>query len=118
MRTYAQDRPADTVQFQKPKVVDSEGGEVNPQPELSYTFSSDDESMVTIVDNGDGTVTLNYGTAQKLDDGSFKICEIRAESNDIDLSEEGILKDVKTEQIQLVPGSAAGFAGGGFQLPE
>jgi hypothetical protein len=118
MRTYAEDRAPDTFTFTKPKVVDSEGGVLSPQPELNYTFSSDDEGIVSIVDNGDGTVTTTYKTARQLEDGSFAIAEVRAESNEISLADGSTIKDVKTEQVQLVTGVAAGFAGGGFNFPD
>lgn len=118
MRTYAEDRPADTTAFTKPTVVDSENNPVDPQPDLTYTFSSDKPGICDIVDNGDGTVTTSYGTGVKLGDGSYDMAELRAESNEISLPDGSTLKDVKTEQVQLVPGMAAGFAGGGFNLPE
>lgn len=118
VKTYAEDRPADTSAFTKPTVVDSEGGAVDPQPDFSYTFSSDKPGICDIVDNGDGTVTTSYGTAVKLPDGSYDMAELKAESSTITLPDGTTLKDVKTEQVQLVPGQAAGFAGGGFNLPD
>lgn len=119
MRTFPQDRPADVIPFSARKVVDSEGAEVDPQPDLTYSFSSDKPDIVTILDNGDGTVTVNYNSAKKLEDNSYDIAEIRAESNDVSLPDGGVIKDVVTEQIQLVPGAAAGFGGGGgFQFPD
>lgn len=122
VRTYAEDRPDETVTFRKPKVVDSEGGEVDPQPDLTYTFSSDKPNICDVTsstDNGDGTVAvgLHYEKAVKLPDNSYDMAELKAESNDITLPDGSTLKDVKTEQVQLVPGVAAGFAGGGFELP-
>lgn len=118
MRTYAGDREADTITFNKPSVVDSEGTAVSPQPDLSYSFSSDKPEIVSVTDNGDGTITASYGTPKQMEDGSFDIAEVRAESSEITLPDGSTLKDVKTEQIQLVPGAAAGFAGGGFAFPE
>ncbi len=118
LRTYAQDRPTDVVGFSKPTVVDSEGGAVDPQPDLSYLFSSSDESIASVTDNGDGTLNVSYGTARKQEDGSYAMAEIKAESNEITLPSGEVIKDVKTEQIQLVPGAAAGFSGGGFNFPE
>ena len=117
LRIYAQDRPADTFAFEKPKVTDSEGGVLDVQPELSYTFSSDKPGICDIKDNGDGTVTATYGTAVKLGDGSYDMAELKAESNAID-TPAGPIRDVKTEQVQLVIGAAAGFIGGGFKFPD
>lgn len=118
MKSYPEDRPAENVAFTKPQVVDSEGGAVDPQPELNYTFSSSNDSIVAVTDNGDGTIGVVYGKANKLADGSYEIAEVRAESNSIDLGNGQTLKDVKTEQVQLLPGTAAGFAGGGFAFPD
>lgn len=123
MHTYKEDRPDEVIRFTKPPVVDSENKPVDPQPPLDYTFSSDKENIFSVTsaqDNGDGTVDvgLHYETAVKLDDGSYDIAELRAESNSID-TPAGPIKDVKTEQIQLVPGDAFGFGGGGgFALPD
>lgn len=117
MKAYAGDRPPDDVPFAPAIVVDSEGTEVDQQPALFYTFSSSDEEMVTVAALEGGGVHLEYGKPKKLDDGSYSICEIRAESQEITVGSQ-TLKDVKTEQIQLVPGAASGFMGGGFQLPD
>lgn len=118
MRTYAEDRPADTSSFTKASVVDSEGGAVDPQPDLTYTFSSDKPGICDIKDNGDGTVTTTYGTAAKLPDGSYDIATLRGESNEIPDGSGGVIKDVVQDQVQLVPGAAAGFGtGGAFNLP-
>lgn len=122
VKTYKGDRPAETVVFTKPVVVDSEGTPVNPQPTLTYQFSSSNPAIVGIdaTDTGGPTVDVNatYGTPNQLGDGSYEIAEVKAESNEIDNGVGGILKDVKTEQIQLVPGDAAGFGGGGFGFPD
>jgi hypothetical protein len=119
MRRYAQDRPADTVTFSKAVLVDSEGGVVDPQPDLKYTFSSDKGNIADVVDNGDGTVTVNYGSFVKLEDGSYDIATLKAESNEITAADGSTLKDVVTEQVQLVPGGVFGFgSSGGFNLPE
>lgn len=118
VHTYAEDRKPDTFAFEKPKVVDSEGGVLDTQPDLNYLFSSSDDSIASIVDNGDGTVTVTYGTAKKLDDGSYAIAEVRAESNEIPLPDGSTIKDVKLENVQLVIGAASGFAGGGFKFPD
>lgn len=117
VRQFAGDRADENVFFQKPIVVDSEGTPLSPQPDLSYTFSSDDPTGLELTDNGDGTVRFRYGTPKQLEDGSFKIFEGRAESNQIDIGNGNFIKDVRTEQVQLLPGVAAGFTGGGFQFP-
>lgn len=118
MRSYAGDRPPDTTSFTEPTVVDSEQTPLDPQPDLTYTFSSDKPEICDITDNGDGTVTTTYGTPVKLPDGSYDMATLKAESNEISLPDGSTLKDVKTEQVQLLPGMAAGFVGGGFNLPE
>lgn len=122
MRTYAGDRPDDTVKFVKPSVVDSEGTPVDPQPALNYTFTSDKPEICEIintVDNGpDVDLTVHYGTPVQLPDNSYDMAEVKAESDNVDLPDGSAIKDVKTEQIQLVPGVAAGFSGGGFGFPE
>jgi len=122
MRTFKGDRPPDIITFHKPVVVDSEGTPVDPQPALNYTFSSDKPSISDVSATDDGgpsvSVTVTYGTPVKLEDGSYDMAEIRAESNILD-TPAGPLKDVVTEQIQLVPGDAAGFGTGGrFEFPE
>ncbi len=117
VRVFAGDRPSEDIPFKKGVVVDSEGTPVDPQPELSYTFSSTSPSVVAIADNGNGTVHVDYVTPHQLEDGSFEIAELRGESNTIDLPDGSKLKDVFTEQIQLLPGIAAGFANSGFQFP-
>jgi hypothetical protein len=117
VRRIAEDRPADTFAFRKAVVVDSEGNPVDPQPDLNYTFSSDKEGITQIAGNGDGTVTTSYGTAVKTD-GAYEIATLKAESNEISLPDGSTIKDVITEQIQLVPGGAAGFGTtGGFDFP-
>lgn len=122
VRTYKGDRPAETVVFNKPQVVDSEGTPLSPQPTLTYEFTSDKPEIVGVSATDDGGPTVNvdvtYGTPAQLEDGSFDIAEVRATSNDVDDTEGGTLVDVKTEQIQLVPGDAAGFANGGFGFPD
>lgn len=118
VRIYAGDRPAEDIPFVKASVADSEGTPLSPQPNLTYTFSSSNTAIASVTDNGNGTVHVEYGTPNQLPDGSFEIAEVKAESNTIDLPDGSSIKDVKTEQIQLLPGQAASFAGGGFQFPE
>lgn len=122
MFTFKGDRPDEVVKFTKPKVVDSEGTPVDSQPELSYTFTSNDEELVSFtsdpVDNGDTIdLPIHYGKPVKQDDNSYAIAELTAESNEVD-TPSGPIRDVKKELIQLVPGDAAGFSDSGFKFSE
>lgn len=120
MRTYAGDRPAEKIDFAPARLVDSEGTVLpdDKQPQLDYSLTSSNPDVVGVSFDENGKIDATYGTPHKLEDNSYEIVEIRAESQEITLDNDEVIKDVKTEQIQLVPGSAVGLAGGGMSFPE
>lgn len=120
VRTFPETRPPDVIRFTPASIVDAEGQPVDPQPSITYNFSSSDESISKIeqLNPGDpNELTVTYVTLKKNEDNSYAAATLKAESSDIPLADGSVLKDVVTEDIQLVPGGAAGFAGGGFNFP-
>lgn len=118
MFTFPETRATEVVLFTPAVVVDAEGTPVEPQPVLNYSFSSSDEEIVKLSQlNADNPneLTIEYVHAKKKDDGSWGIASLKATAS-LTLENGEAITDVTTEDVQLVPGSAAGFVPGSFGL--
>jgi len=120
MHTFKQDRPDETVVFSPAKVVDAEGTVLPNQPNIDYTFTSSDESIVSIAQNNPtnpNELTFHYGSAKDNGDGTFAATTIKAESAPVTLPDNSEVVDIVAEDVTLIPGDAHGLQGGRFQFP-
>lgn len=107
MTRVKDDAPDATYSVSQPSGAhDKEGYPLTEVPHLNYTFESDNETAVTVTDNGDGTWKRHIVGPSA--DGSDNVANVTVMATGDDGTDYGV---VTGEQLVVTTGEIGGFDG-------